>query len=117
MLRYKNFNNFQHFSSANGSSMIERVSSIEAAFCGSLAGGISAALTTPLDVIKTRVMLDRNVDFRTVDLLAKLIKEEGFGRLFSGLVPRVAWITLGGGIFFGAFDFWKESLGSGSHSE
>lgn len=33
----------------------------EAALCGSVAGGVAAALTTPLDVLKTRVMLDLRV--------------------------------------------------------
>lgn len=32
--------------------------SYEAAVCGSIAGGTAAAITTPLDVLKTRVMLD-----------------------------------------------------------
>lgn len=33
----------------------------EAAACGSVAGGIAAAATTPLDVLKTRIMLDIRV--------------------------------------------------------
>ena len=33
----------------------------EAAACGSIAGAVAAAATTPLDVLKTRVMLDMRV--------------------------------------------------------
>ena len=35
----------------------EKVTPLESGLCGSLSGGISAAITTPLDVVKTRIML------------------------------------------------------------
>lgn len=39
----------------------EKLPAYEAALCGSAAGAVAAALTTPLDVLKTRVMLDLRV--------------------------------------------------------
>jgi solute carrier family 25 (mitochondrial S-adenosylmethionine transporter), member 26 len=38
-----------------------KVNAFEAAVCGCIAGGIGAAFTTPLDVLKTRIMLAREV--------------------------------------------------------
>lgn len=40
----------------------DRVEPHEAALMGSLAGGIGAAITTPLDVCKTRIMLSSKVN-------------------------------------------------------
>ncbi|XP_060521472.1 S-adenosylmethionine mitochondrial carrier protein homolog isoform X2 [Cylas formicarius] len=84
----------------------------EVAVCGSIAGGFSAAVTTPLDVVKTRIMLaDRkllknvNLTFRSTFL--KIYHKEGVKGLFAGVVPRTLWIFLGGYIFFGSYDFSK----------
>ncbi|EPX73095.1 S-adenosylmethionine transporter [Schizosaccharomyces octosporus yFS286] len=75
----------------------------EAALSGSLAGGIAAALTTPLDVIKTRIMLSQK---RTsyVSTVKNIIQLEGGRALFSGIVPRVLWLSGGGAIFLGFYD-------------
>ncbi|XP_056649140.1 S-adenosylmethionine mitochondrial carrier protein homolog [Diorhabda sublineata] len=84
----------------------------EVAICGSIAGGFSAAVTTPLDVAKTRIMLADRKQIKTGDMtvrriLAQVYATEGFKGLFAGFVPRVMWITLGGCIFFGSYDFAK----------
>ena len=76
---------------------------------GSLAGGISAFLTCPLDVLKTRIMLtaDLPADKRlgVVQTFRQLVREEGYRRLFAGAPIRVLWISPGGAIWFSAFEF------------
>lgn len=37
-------------------------------------------------------------------LLMDVYRREGFATLFAGVVPRVAWISLGGAIFFGTYE-------------
>ena len=39
----------------------EKVNAFEAGICGCVAGGIGAGITTPLDVLKTRIMLMEKV--------------------------------------------------------
>lgn len=109
--------------------------SFEAACAGSFSGAVSAAITTPLDVAKTRLMLGRDlqgVEYRgTMDTLIRLYREGGqpqpaepvastattiaatgggFRVLFSGVGPRTAWIGIGGFVFFGAYEFSKKRL-------
>ncbi|XP_018326502.1 S-adenosylmethionine mitochondrial carrier protein homolog [Agrilus planipennis] len=84
----------------------------EVGVCGALAGGFAAAVTTPLDVVKTRIMLaDRRTaiteEIKVRHMMLKVYKEKGIRGLFAGVVPRTLWIFLGGYIFFGSYDFSK----------
>ncbi|KIK92429.1 hypothetical protein PAXRUDRAFT_829973 [Paxillus rubicundulus Ve08.2h10] len=81
----------------------------EAAICGSIAGGVAAALTTPLDVLKTRVMLDmREPSSQFPSLLTRFQQiyiNEGPRALFAGVVPRTLWISAGGAVFLGVYEW------------
>jgi solute carrier family 25 S-adenosylmethionine transporter 26 len=91
-------------------------SPLQAAACGSISGGIAAGLTTPLDVIKTRLMLgsDRlGVPYHGVkDVVQRLMQEESSGSsiFFRGVQPRVMWISIGGFVFFGAYETFRTCL-------
>mmetsp|Transcript_30085 Transcript_30085/g.85866 ORF Transcript_30085/g.85866 Transcript_30085/m.85866 type:complete len:278 (+) Transcript_30085:56-889(+) len=85
-------------------------SPVQGALCGSVAGAIAGGLTTPLDVAKTRIMLERHGEgvakkyVGTLGTLSTIAKEEGALALYKGIGPRVTWITIGGFIFFGAYE-------------
>ena len=89
----------------------------QGAFCGSFAGAVAATATCPLDVVKTRMMLGAKTKggdlyVGTWNSLTTIYKEEGWAMLFSGLGPRVGWITIGGFVFFGAYEKAQEMLWS-----
>ncbi|GFO41106.1 S-adenosylmethionine mitochondrial carrier protein [Plakobranchus ocellatus] len=88
----------------------------QSSLCAGVAGGISAALTTPLDVVKTRVMLaqtgTKEAYGTIVFVLQSLLRDEGMAGLFAGLVPRLWLMSLGGAIFLGAYDKTKLILSS-----
>ncbi|KAJ1838727.1 S-adenosylmethionine transporter [Coemansia sp. RSA 486] len=92
-----------------------RIRSWEAALCGSVAGGTAAALTTPLDVVKTRVMLSTkgmgaHEYSGIVSTISRIAQEEGVRALFSGIIPRTIWISVGGFVFLGSYEKAKEIM-------
>lgn len=95
----------------------------QAGLAGSIAGAIAAGLTTPLDVVKTRIMLytkkvgattfqdlPRGVNTSIIPTLLHIARTEGVMTLFSGFVPRTMWIGLGGAVFLGTFDAASKAL-------
>lgn len=81
----------------------ERLVPWKGAICGSIAGGIAAAMTTPLDFLKTRMMLSSK-SVSTSTLVNTILKEEGPLVFLSGIGPRTMWISAGGAIFLGVYE-------------
>lgn len=83
----------------------------EAAFCGAISGSFSAAITAPLDRIKTLLMTNSAAYGGTVaSCAAKIWREEGLRGLTTGVVPRVFYIAPSVVIFFVAYEMTQQKL-------
>ncbi|KAI8624596.1 mitochondrial carrier [Xylariaceae sp. FL1651] len=91
-----------------GSGVIE-VSAGESALYGSISGAVAAGITTPLDVLKTRVMLSKERE-SVVTVLRDLFANHGVRPFFAGIGPRVMWISAGGAIFLGSYQWAVNAL-------
>ncbi|KAJ3071032.1 hypothetical protein HDU98_005918 [Podochytrium sp. JEL0797] len=99
---------FEYMKKSWGKAQGRKAEPLEAAVCGSISGGIAAAVTTPLDVVKTRIMLSQNTSANTYNSIpgsfSKIVREEGYSALFKGIGPRVTWISIGGAVFLGSYE-------------
>lgn len=86
----------------------------ENALIGAFAGAITGAVTTPLDVIKTRLMTQgaKGHYKGLTDCVMKIMQEEGGSAFLKGIGPRVMWIGIGGSIFFGVLERTKQLMSS-----
>ncbi|XP_045717963.1 mitochondrial S-adenosylmethionine carrier protein isoform X3 [Mirounga angustirostris] len=86
----------------------------QSAVCGAFAGGFAAAVTTPLDVAKTRIMLAKagssTASGNVLSALHGVWRTQGLSGLFAGVFPRMAAISLGGFIFLGAYEQTRSLL-------
>lgn len=85
------------------------VAALDSAVFGSIAGAVAAGITTPLDVLKTRMMLSRERQ-RTLPLLSQILKDSGPRAFFAGIGPRILWISAGGFVFLGSYQFAYNAL-------
>ncbi|KAG2711700.1 hypothetical protein I3760_04G089200 [Carya illinoinensis] len=84
----------------------------ENAIIGAFAGALTGAITTPLDVIKTRLMIQGSANqYKGIfDCVQTIVRKEGPTALLKGIEPRVLWIGIGGSIFFGVLESTKRLL-------
>ena len=89
----------------------ETLSPVEAATCGAVSGSFSAAITAPLDRIKTLLMTDSAAyGGNVVSCLSKIWKDEGLPGLCQGMVPRVTYIAPSVVIFFIVYEQVQQRL-------
>ncbi|KAI1774860.1 mitochondrial carrier [Hypoxylon cercidicola] len=96
-----------------------------------LAGSFAAIVTTPMDVVKTRMMLaaggsDRDVKQGAHDRMVargglavarEVISEKGVAGLFRGAALRAIWTAVGSGLYLGTYEVAKVWLARRRGSE
>lgn len=85
--------------------------SIENLLIGAVAGTTAAAVTCPLDVIRTRMMSQATGSERmfnnAFDCVAKTVRKEGVRAMFRGITPRCLLIGPSSAVFFLAYEATK----------
>ncbi|GAW26241.1 putative mitochondrial 2-oxodicarboxylate carrier [Rosellinia necatrix] len=84
---------------------------------GTVGGTVGTILNTPMDVVKSRIQNTPKVPGQTPKYnwawpaCGTVMKEEGFGALYKGFLPKVLRLGPGGGIllvvFTGVMDFFR----------
>ncbi|KAK8803873.1 hypothetical protein WA158_001567 [Blastocystis sp. Blastoise] len=92
-------------------SQLKTTEILSLAFCSS---SVTAWLTTPFDVVKTRMMLSAGKKYSVYTsvpgTMELIFKEEGLKALWSGAIARVVQVGVNGAIFFAAFEFYRQQL-------
>lgn len=114
----------------------DEATAVESALWGCVSGAVAGGLTTPLDVVKTRMMLagrggssagEVSRGTATMGMQGKgkaeetrigigkmtrrIWREEGSRAFFKGFVPRTLWISVGGAVFLGSYQWCWNLLG------
>lgn len=78
---------------------------------GAVSGGLAAVVTTPFDVMKTRMMTAPPGVPTTMHAIAFIIlKQEGPLGLFKGAVPRFFWVAPLGAMNFAGYELARKAM-------
>ncbi|ESW15670.1 hypothetical protein PHAVU_007G092200 [Phaseolus vulgaris] len=91
--------------------LLEReLSALETIAVGALSGGLAAVVTTPFDVMKTRMMTAQGRSVSMTLIAFSILKHEGPLGLFKGAVPRFFWIAPLGAMNFAGYELAKKAM-------
>ena len=94
-----------------GEGKVVELSPIDSTVVGAIAGTFSSAITAPLDKIKTLLMTEgQKYGGSVVNCASSIIKADGVGGLFAGVVPRVLYIAPSVTIFFVIYEQVQQKL-------
>lgn len=104
---------YEQFKKAYKSAVLQNTRDLnpgEHSIFGASAGAFTGLVTTPLDVLKTRLMVQGSSgQYKNVfDCAAKIVAQEGPSALLRGWQPRVLWIGVGGSVFFTVLEASKK---------
>lgn len=87
----------------------------ETSVAGAIAGGFTGIVTTPLDVLKTRLMTQGAAGRYSslIDATLTIAREEGLSAFMRGWQPRLIWISMGGFVFFPVLEATKKYFNPG----
>lgn len=83
---------------------------------GALSGGLAAVVTTPFDVMKTRMMTAPQGLPVSMSMIAfSILHQEGPLGLFKGAVPRFFWIAPLGAMNFAGYELARKAMDKTEH--
>jgi hypothetical protein len=78
---------------------------------GALSGGLAAIVTTPFDVMKTRMMTaPPGTPVSMQMIIFSILRNEGPLGLFKGAIPRFFWIAPLGAMNFAGYELAKKAM-------
>ena len=76
-------------------------------FVAGAGAGLTATVTCfPLDVIRTR-MMSPDHPHNVFVTISRMLRHEGVGSFYTGCVPAMVSMAIGGAIFYGTYDLLK----------
>jgi hypothetical protein len=78
---------------------------------GAISGGLAAVITTPFDVMKTRMMTaPPGTPVSMQIILLSILRNEGPLGLFKGAIPRFFWVAPLGAMNFAGYELTKKAM-------
>jgi len=85
------------------------LSQVEDILAAAVTGGIAGFLTGPLDMIKTKLMVNSDLYSGFVDCVSKTVTDNGLPSIFQGSGARVAWLVPFTALYLPLYDYFKRS--------